>query len=842
MADTPGPCLHRCPVCFKTYKRREHLQRHRSTHTSERPHRCILCNASFQRTDVLKRHLQTCDGVSNASAGRRRACDRCVRQKKACNSAQPCLNCEKRSVECIYSITPTAAPVAAHTITPTPAPTNSISSLGPALQSNAPSLSNEPAQDDSQSLCSSAVLSTRSSNLDDTASSTTTFDDVPYDDLDALIQEAVSTFPVLNGQPQIHPAPHGWLNLDFSDHHGRPDHSHPQHLLQSHQHPQPYQPQHLQQQHQSYFPPHNGPRSDDQDYEREPFQRELSTGATSTSSEYRGYSFGFLYDFTSRTGLVSSFECATLEQRQQIVAEFNRSYLAQQHPHFLGAGPTLFAPFEEPNPAGLTVGSLPAGQVLSSWNLWLQNPIVIKLQQVVLLIKNVVTVKPANSTITLTWSLALEQRCLQFFTPSRFAKFIELYWAVWHPNVNFLHKPTFDPTTTKSILLAGMALIGACVSPDPVDNEDAKMWFNCVEEMVFTDDDFCRDVEPEITSQISILASRRKLQALQAAVVVCLYQNWEGTDAGKRRIRRHRFSTVVSAARDMGIETARHIDYHRQFKHEFNWIEYVVREELIRTFMWIFLIDTAFVIFNNLPHRIVIKEMKMHMASPEACFQAATAEECFEEIHTWMHAGSPFCDLYLRRGIETLCGGPMSSELQYQYSSLGPLNLFAMVSAIHYMIFQHQNLFGVEGQLIPIRQALQNWISIWEMCFDSSATGRWPHGLMHDESLMPDTMWKRMGFVRYSAEYWLLGSLLINRLTSRSDMHRDQGMSPPDLTGAHGKAKTVEPILEKYDQTSMRQVNDLITDFQKFNVDEASTSPIEAKHPGISMPVLSQWR
>jgi hypothetical protein len=94
-----------------------------------------------------------------------------------------------------------------------------------------------------------------------------------------------------------------------------------------------------------------------------------------------------------------------------------------------------------------------------------------------------------------------------------------------------------------------LTTVGACVSPDPIDNEDAKIWFNCVEEMVFTDDDFCRDIDPPPVSDpspINTLTSRRKLQALQAAYVVCLYQNWEGTDASKRRIRRHRFSTVVS--------------------------------------------------------------------------------------------------------------------------------------------------------------------------------------------------------------------------------------------------------------------------------------------------------
>ncbi|KAK0732436.1 hypothetical protein B0T21DRAFT_349443 [Apiosordaria backusii] len=779
MADTSG--LHHCSVCFKTYKRREHLQRHRGTHTSERPHRCILCNAAFQRTDVLKRHLQTCDGATNAASGRRRACDRCVRQKKACNSGQPCLNCEKRGFECTYSGS-SAAPVPVPVSAPGPLLGESSSAPPPPMPAPppppAPTHHHQTFDD-----ASSAIVSTHGSMDDGTAS---TFDDVQYDELGALIHQAVTNFPILDGH---HSMP-GWLDLDFSHHQ----------------------------------PNHGQPHPPEPDRQAESSQRELSP--SSTISEYRGYSFGFLYDFTSRTGLVSSFECATLAQRQQIVAAFHNSYLERQHPEFLGAVPPLFTPLDDPAAVALAASGVQGSNTLSSWSLWLHNPIVIKLQQVVLLIKNVVAVKPNNSTIPLTWCAALEQQCLQFFSPSRFAKFIELYWSVWHPNVNILHRPTFDPTTCKSILLAAMALIGACVSPDPVDNEEAKMWFNCVEEMVFTDDDFCRDIDPttEATSPTSVLASRRKLQALQAAYIVCLYQNWEGTDAGKRRIRRHRFSTVVSVARDLGIDTARHPDYSRKFKHDFNWMEFVVREELIRTFLWVFLIDTAFVIFNNLPHRMVIKEMKMHMASPEVCFQAGSAEECLAEIHRWMTPSSPFGGMLLRDGIEQLCLGPMAPEMHRQFSHLGPVNLFAMVSAIHYMIFQHQNLFGVEGQLIPIRNALDNWIIIWEKCFDMSTTC-WPHGILQDQNLPPELLWKRIGFIRCSAEYWLLGSLLTNRISSAMPKplghHPHMGSSPSEHYGDQAvvtKPARIEPILDKYDQTSMRQVNDLITDFQKFNV------------------------
>lgn len=97
---------YQCPVCSKRYKRREHLFRHTSSHTSERPYRCDSCDGSFQRADVLKRHLRTCDGGGSRSGGRRRACDRCVRQKKACSAHQPCQNCARKDVACFYSTVP----------------------------------------------------------------------------------------------------------------------------------------------------------------------------------------------------------------------------------------------------------------------------------------------------------------------------------------------------------------------------------------------------------------------------------------------------------------------------------------------------------------------------------------------------------------------------------------------------------------------------------------------------------------------------------------------------------------------------------------------------------------
>lgn len=84
------------------------------------------------------------------------------------------------------------------------------------------------------------------------------------------------------------------------------------------------------------------------------------------------------------------------------------------------------------------------------------------------------------------------------------------------------------------------------MSPERSDNEDARLWFNCVEELVFTDEDFNSDMTYLSSTPLNLRSDR--VQALQAAYMVCLYQNWEGSDVSKRRIRRHRFATLVSVS------------------------------------------------------------------------------------------------------------------------------------------------------------------------------------------------------------------------------------------------------------------------------------------------------
>jgi hypothetical protein len=143
----------------------------------------------------------------------------------------------------------------------------------------------------------------------------------------------------------------------------------------------------------------------------------------------------------------------------------------------------------------------------------------------------------------------------------------------------------------------------ACISPNPKDNEQAKLWFNCVEEMVFSDHNLNGEALCTYDATAPHLGvNKSKIQAVQAAYNVCLYQNWEGTDASKRRIRRYRYSTVVcvrtlqlrsldnnghylptvKAARDISIKSAKHPESDFDLRSNVDWRMFAAREECIR--------------------------------------------------------------------------------------------------------------------------------------------------------------------------------------------------------------------------------------------------------------------
>ena len=110
----------------------------------------------------------------------------------------------------------------------------------------------------------------------------------------------------------------------------------------------------------------------------------------------------------------------------------------------------------------------------------------------------------------------------------------------------------------------------------------------------------------------------------------------------------------------------------------------------------------------------------------------------------------------------------------------------------------------------PIKNALNGWIDIWQNYRQTFSEEERHHPLGKDE-ITPDNMWKRVGFSRFCPEYWLLAKLMTERLSATLQVERQSERSLDE----HNRHSADPTLLERYDETSMRQVNDLISEFQR---------------------------
>jgi hypothetical protein len=77
---------------------------------------------------------------------------------------------------------------------------------------------------------------------------------------------------------------------------------------------------------------------------------------------------------------------------------------------------------------------------------------------------------------------------------------------------------------------------------------------------------------------------------------------------------------------------------------------------------------------------MVIKETRMHMATPEACFQATTADQCHHQLQLFLPARSLYWTTSFRASFESLCKDDLSVNIRHLLATLGPLNIFALTS------------------------------------------------------------------------------------------------------------------------------------------------------------------
>ncbi|KAJ5350412.1 hypothetical protein N7541_008139 [Penicillium brevicompactum] len=413
------------------------------------------------------------------------------------------------------------------------------------------------------------------------------------------------------------------------------------------------------------------------------------------------------------------------------------------------------------------------------------DPLSIKALELVESLRDIMTNKQNSDVITIEWSSATQTQCQEFFSPININRFLEYFWALWYPNCPIIHKPLFNPNNASPALLCVMLLVGACLSPTKNDAQRARKWLDSAEELIFRNECFRTTKTPSGATH-----NKEWLQGIQAGYLICSLQKREGPGATQARIRRYRHASMVTLARQMGMATASHKSLETNCDPQTWWRQFAEEEELIRTVTFVFLIDAALVIFHNSPPRVVVSELKMNVACPEACFQAESAAECQLHLEEWKKTQFWKNGLSIVSVVRQICQNDFEDELAREFSQLGTLNLFTIVQAIHSLMFHLENSLVFEATMAPVHTGLENWRRIWDK--------RVPEDL--DNPLTPGTLWKQVGFLRQAAEFWHLARIKATKIRGSDQDDEGTQLSP------------------RYDHTDMGDVNGLIMEYRRMTL------------------------
>lgn len=391
---------------------------------------------------------------------------------------------------------------------------------------------------------------------------------------------------------------------------------------------------------------------------------------------------------------------------------------------------------------------------------------------------------------------AMNGRDSNLFTPNVLAHALDSYWSNWHPNWPVVHKPTFSIDGTPTPLLAAMIVLGSCYR----NIENASDWFDAVEDLAFD--------ELELISPSAPLY--QKIQIIQAAYLACIFQTWDGGTDARTRVRRRRFGSVVTAVRDLDMSMFRHGDLAICLE-DFDWIEFVRMEECIRTLLWVFQLDTAYIIFNNMPPNFALRELSMGLASPEMSFQASSRYECFNILRAWRaHNGRTF-DPTLYGLIKTFFKQKLNGAVLDNLAHESFMNLWCVDAAFHVILFNLDPVLGGNQQFTSLERGINNWQAVWnqrmvnndEKFFDAIvATEGFEE--IHNGIKKP---WQYPGFWKNAAEYWLLARVMLDRMI----VAHESAIAADELSGCTALHVNVSPhIHDRVEDAEMRSLHSFL--------------------------------
>jgi hypothetical protein len=212
----------------------------------------------------------------------------------------------------------------------------------------------------------------------------------------------------------------------------------------------------------------------------------------------------------------------------------------------------------------------------------------------------------------------------------------------------------------------------------------------------------------------------------------------------------------------------------------------------------------------------------MELVCPEPCFQAPTEEECFRHVRTWTSSRIWRKNRTVISAIDSLQQVDMGIDMQDFLSQTGFLNLYVIAAALHSITFHIRLSMGVCLDLLSLRIMLSNWKTVWNN--RALARNNPPFGIeTHNLGFLVHcgNDWRRDGFMEHAPEVWLLSKKLLWCIESSKQHSMQKSLSGSEAISSKqslGAIAFVLPTQERYDDTSMNQLTQLLSSFESMKV------------------------
>jgi hypothetical protein len=172
----------------------------------------------------------------------------------------------------------------------------------------------------------------------------------------------------------------------------------------------------------------------------------------------------------------------------------------------------------------------------------------------------------------------------------------------------------------------------------------------------------------------------------------------------------------------------------------------------------------------------------MGLSSPEMCFGASSPEDCLLELRKWQCQSGTGCTLY--EIIKDALSPTLDLQGQIRMAFQSTITMFAIISALHVLIFNSDPRIGQTSQYMPIYNGLSNWQAVWN---------RRKIMLQCSPRELGQT-----GFWQHCPDYWLLAKLFIRQITQFNGQYQP-------------RAKPLRPC---YDEESQRRLHGFISQYE----------------------------